>query len=148
MPTGARLMSAILLGLAMAGTAYIAVYHQPSMTTSPQRLYGLAALVGAFFGWSMLGRKVGRGFVKISGWSLSTMANAGFWLLFVLAARRLYLALMVGQHRGHPVEALEALVTQIGIYAGYAADSRVLIAAALGALIAGAISEYCDMIWN
>lgn len=148
MPSGARLMSAILLALAMIGAVYLAAYHDPGLATARERLYGLAAGVGAVLGWTMLGRRLGQGFAKTAGWSLSTMAVAGVWFFAILAIRSVWISLMAGQHRGRPVQALEALVQQFFIFAGHAADIRVLLAAAVGALIAGAMSEYARMIWN
>ncbi|MEM9050133.1 MAG: TrgA family protein [Pseudomonadota bacterium] len=148
MPTGARLMTAVLLGLAMVGAAYIAAFHDPSLVTARERLFGLAGVVGAFFGWTMLGRKLGRGFASSAGWSLSAITIAGFWFFAILAMRSSYVAMMAGQYRGRPVQALEATVETFIIFAGYAADLRVVVVAVTGGIIAGAMGEYARMIWN
>jgi hypothetical protein len=149
MPSGARLMSGSMLALAMIGAIYLAAWHDPSIGVGARdRLFVPGGVIGFFFGWWMLGRKLGRGFARTLGWSISTMAVTGFWFFAFLAARSTTVSVLAGQHRGRPVQALEAMVEQLFIFAQYAADVRVLLAAMVGALIAGAMGEYARMIWN
>lgn len=149
MPTGARLMSAIMLALAMMGAIWLAAWHDPSIGAAARnRLMLPGAVAGALFGWWMLGGRLGRGFLAAMGWAITTMITAGFWFLAFLALRSTTFAVLAGQHRGRPVQALEALVDQFLIYLWLASDIRVLLAAAVGALIAGAMGEYARMIWN
>jgi hypothetical protein len=149
MPSGARLMAAILLALAMMGGVYLAAYHDPELAESRNSLFGLAAGLGAFCGWTMLGSRLGNGFLKTAGWSMAVMTLTGFWFLFILAARQAMLPMLnMVRLYPDPLDAFEALISRFMGYVGYIADVQVLLAAFLGALIAGAISEYCRMIWN
>lgn len=149
MPSGARLMSGVMMALAMMGAIWLAAFHDPTIGLHARnQALMLGAAAGLFFGWTMLGRRLGRGFPRAMGWSLSTMLVTGFWFFAILAARTTTLSAFAGQHRGRPVQALEALVEQFFIYAQYATDPRVVVAAAVGALVAGAMGEYARMIWN
>lgn len=149
MPSGSRLLTGLLFALAMMGCVYLAAFHEPALMGDRNRLFGLAAGLGFFFGWTMLGSRLGKGFARTAGRSLATMAIAGFWFFAFLAARSVVLP-MLNQVRLYPepIQALEALVDRFMVLIGYAADPRILIAAVLGALIAGAIGEYSRMIWN
>lgn len=148
MPSGARLMSAILMALAMTGAVFIAAFHDTTLAPARDRLMMLAAAVGAFFGWGMLGGRLGKGFARSAGRSLATITIGFFWFFAILAMRSLWLSLGAGLYRGRPMEAMGALVERFMGFASYAFDIRVILAAAVGALIAGAIGEYSRMIWN
>ncbi|MEL6235330.1 MAG: TrgA family protein [Pseudomonadota bacterium] len=148
MPTGARLMTSLLMGLAMVGAVYLAAFHDPSLITTRERMFGLAGAIGAFFGWSVLGRRLGDGFGRSAGWAMTTLALSCFWMFAILAMRYSYNGMMAGLYRGQPMQALEATVQQFFIYAAYGADLRVIVAGVVGALIAGAMGEYARMIWN
>jgi hypothetical protein len=149
MPSGAKLMAAILFALAMVGAVYLSAYHDQSIGETRNRLFGLAALLGAFCGWTMLGTRLGQGFVKTAGRSLAVMVLSGFWFFAILAARSVMIP-MLNQVRLYPepMDAIEALTTRFVNYMSYAGDINVLLAAFVGALIAGALSEYFRMIWN
>jgi hypothetical protein len=148
MPSGARLVAAILMALALMGAVWLAGYHDPVLLDARLQLLQLAGVVGLFFGWGMLGRRLGSGFRSAASRSVATMVVAGFWFFALLAMFSVYRSLEAGLYRGRPVQAVEAVVERFWEFAAYAGDIRVIVAALVGALIAGLFGEYCRMIWN
>lgn len=147
MPSGARLMAAILLSLSAMGALTIGAMHIDEVARERGVLLPLAALLGAFFGWSALGGRLGAGFAKAFERGILAMLMVWFWGTLIVAGEHVYRGLQAHYYK-QPMDAVNGLVGKFIEMMGIFVDVRIALAALIGGMIAGAISEYTSMIWN
>lgn len=146
MPNGARLIAA----LSMAALAFVA--SQLIMPLMPDGTdFGYFTYVnmaiGIVTGWVLMGRRAGGGLVPAINNGLTGMAVMVFWGLFAQGVWEMVRLAMRHRYDG-PFEALTAIFT-IGLdYFFVMAVPQVLLALAIGGVVAGLATENAHRRWR
>jgi hypothetical protein len=141
MPTAAKLAALVaFLAIGYAATeAYRALLPEGMRTGL---LLPVNLVVAAWCGWSVLGRAAGRGYAPAASAALGTAAVTMFHVLWIWAGWEMMQKATRLRYDG-PVEALWHM---LGYAMDYAAlglgDARFLSVMLLGALSAGAVTEF------
>lgn len=146
MPTAGRLFGAVCFGI---------LFYYVSGLVKPLLPEGMAtgllspinAVIGFLMGWRMIGTRAGDGFVPATGYGITTAAAAIFWCLFVWGGHQMYQNAIKMRYAG-PVQALQDMVVIMLDYGRLLLDPSVLIALAVGTLIATWITEFFGARWS
>jgi hypothetical protein len=146
MPNGARLIAA----LSMAALAFVAsqliMPLMPDGTDFGYFIYVNMA-IGIVTGWVLMGRRAGGGLVPAINNGLTGMAVMVFWGLFAQGVWEMVRLAMRHRYDG-PFEALTAIFT-IGLdYFFVMAVPHVLLALAIGGVVAGLATENAHRRWR
>ncbi|MBE1296906.1 TrgA family protein [Phycobacter azelaicus] len=146
MPNGARLIAA----LSMAALAFVAsqliMPLMPDGTDFGYFIYVNMA-IGIVTGWVLMGRRAGGGLVPAINNGLTGMAVMVFWGLFAQGVWEMVRLAMRHRYDG-PFEALTAIFT-IGLdYFFVMAVPQVLLALAIGGVVAGLATENAHRRWR
>ncbi|GAA6178815.1 hypothetical protein NBRC116594_02530 [Shimia sp. NS0008-38b] len=144
MTTSNKLIAAICL--AFIG-GLVAEFVKPQMPegSDPGHMTLVAAAVGLFVGWRIMGRRAGR-----SG-SLELGMVGVFWLVFwglAVFATIEMIRLAIRHRFDEPVAALEALVTIALDYGVYLLAPPILITLAVGVVFSGYVTNFAHRRWG
>ena len=104
-------------------------------------------VIGAVIGWKLMGPRAGRGMTPGINNGLTGVAVMVFWALFVQGCYEMVRLAMRNRYDG-PFEAVLAIF-EIGYeYAVLIAVPNILITLFIGAVCAGALTEYISRIWR
>jgi len=132
MPTAPKLMAAILFA---ALTWFVSDLVKPSLPDGTQMglLSPINTVIGAFFGWRVMGARAGHSVKASLGYGLTTVAIIVFWCLLVWSAYLMTIQSTRLRYDG-PIEALQdmfAMMVQFG--------QTILTAEIVGSLVVGAL---------
>lgn len=140
MPTAGRLTAGIVMALVGGYVAYIAgpLFSEGKQ---PSFWFPLCIATGLWAGWVVVGKRAGRGYRAAIGNGLTGGAALAFWVVFIVSFEEMIRKSMRRAYDG-PMEAITdvfeialEVVRQIGTL-------DVLVALAVGAILAGLIAEF------
>lgn len=132
MPDAARLVAAICLAIVAFLVSGQIVPLMPESTDFGYFLY-VNVILGAFVGWTVMGRRAGRGVVSAINNGLTGMLVFVLWGLFIQGANEMVRLAMRNRYDG-PFEAIVAIF-EIGAEYGLI----LLVPVVIGTLIAGGV---------
>lgn len=139
MPTAAKLFAA----LTFAAVAFVAAEtFKPTLPPETQwgRFSLVCALIGAFWGWFLMGRRVGAGWGPAIGVGVTVSAVVTASALVLFAVREMLLRSMNRRYSG-PMDALEGTFDILLEYGRLLADLRLIGLLVLGGILGGLIAE-------
>ncbi|EDQ04683.1 hypothetical protein DSM14862_01553 [Sulfitobacter indolifex] len=146
MPTGARLMAAISLAVLAFILSGMVVPLMPESTDFGYFL-PLNIVLGLLVGWSVMGRRAGRGITAAVNNGLAGVVVLILWAIFLQAANEMVRRAL--RHRyDDPFEAIVAIF-QIGAEFGLMiATVPMAVALVVGAVISGLLTEFAYNRWS
>ena len=146
MPTAARLVAAILLaGLAWAASQQISAL-MPDDTD-----FGWFDLVNsgiAFLcGWTVIGRRMGRGWLDGIGAGLTGTVALVFWAVFAQSLYEMLVRALDRRFNG-PVEAIGGMMEIAVDYARHLIDAPLIGLLIIGGIVVGLIAEAVSHRWS
>jgi len=146
MPTGARLMAAISLAVLAFILSGMVVPLMPESTDFGYFL-PLNIVLGLLVGWSVMGRRAGRGITAAINNGLAGVFVLMLWAIFLQAANEM-VRLALRNRYDDPFEAIVA-VFQIGAEFGVMiATVPMAVALVVGAVISGLLTEFAYNRWS
>ena len=145
MPTAARLIAAIALGLLAIVISVQVVPLMPEGTDFGYFFHTNVAL-GLLTGWIFMGRRVGYGVVPAINNGLTGAAVMVLWALFIQGAWEMFDRAMRNRYGG-PFEALLAIFTLSLEYFFVIAVPSVLVPLVIGGCLAGLLAENVHRRW-
>jgi len=146
MPTAARLVAAVLL--AILGWA-LSDFVRPLMPEGTD--FGwfnfVNAFIGLWVGWSVMGRRAGRGFVPGINNGLTGTAVLIIWALGVHSSYEMFRLAMRNRYDG-PMEAITAIFLIASEFGIMIATVPVIGVAVIGSVIVGCATEYASKRWT
>lgn len=146
MPTAARLVAAILL--AILGWV-LSDFVRPLMPEGTD--FGwfnyVNAFIGLCVGWTVMGKRAGRGVVPGINNGITGTAVMIIWALGVHSSYEMFRLAMRNRYDG-PMEAITAIFLIASEFGIMIATAPVIIVACLGALIAGSATEFAAKHWR
>ena len=148
MVTGGKAGAATVMSAAALGAVYVFWYHNPPTEFESTRPGYLGAMIiGAFVGWTHLGSRLGKGFFH----SILVAVTAGaFGLLYFLALASLRGIILKYRYSSYQtmMELLNDIVARsVDGFFEYM-QIEVVVALLMGAVIAGILSEWYNIIWD
>lgn len=146
MPTAGRLLGALAFALVgLLGATSFRPLMPP--TTDFGNFTPICVALGALCGWTVMGRRTGRGWRISMGAGLSTSAVLLAVALFLFSGREMMQRSLRGRYDGP----MEATVATFGVMLEYAAlmfDLRFLAVMVLGGLLGGLVAEAGQRRWH
>jgi hypothetical protein len=139
MPTAPKLIAALLF----AALAYfVSDLVKPLLPDGTQvgLLSQVNALVGAFFGWRIMGMRAGNSMQASLGYGLTTAFAITFWSLLIWCGYLMVIQSTRLRYSG-PLEAIQGMFEMMWSYALAMATAPVLGSLILGALVFGWLTE-------
>ncbi len=148
MPTGGKLVGAIFFGmLAFFISDLIKPLLVESHGTKLEWFSRWNGLVGILMGWQLIGKTAGKTYRSSLGMGLTTFAATVFWCLVLWSAWEMLQRSMRRSYDG-AVEALQDMTQLFIEYAVFAAQQDIVMAAVIGALFCGWVTEYFARRWS
>lgn len=145
MPTAARLIAAIALGLLAIVISVQVVPLMPEGTDFGY-FFHINVALGLLTGWIFMGRRVGYGVVPAINNGLTGAAVMVLWALFIQGAWEMFDRAMRNRYGG-PFEALLAIFTLSLEYFFVIAVPSVLLPLVIGGCFAGLLAENVHRRW-
>ena len=146
MPTAAKLVAAIVLGLLGYGVAHlVAAYLPPEVLAG--KLRPVSAALGALIGWRFLGRRVGGGMQTAYGLGLSAAVALLLAALFVFSFAEMIRRSLRKSYSG-PFEGLQDVIQIALDNTAYLAHPDVIGALVLGGVTVGILAELTSRRWS
>lgn len=145
MPTSARLIAAIALGLLAIVISVQVVPLMPEGTDFGY-FFHINVALGLLTGWIFMGRRVGYGVVPAINNGLTGAAVMVLWALFIQGAWEMFDRAMRNRYGG-PFEALLAIFTLSLEYFFVIAVPAVLLPLVIGGCLAGLLAENVHRRW-
>ena len=146
MPTGARLMAAISLAVLAFILSGMVVPLMPESTDFGYFL-PLNIVLGLLVGWSVMGRRAGRGITAAINNGLAGVFVLVLWAIFLQAANEMVRRALRNRY-DDPFEAIVAIF-QIGAEFGLMiATVPMAVALVVGAVISGLLTEFAYNRWS
>ncbi|NOD96356.1 TrgA family protein [Ruegeria sp. HKCCD6228] len=146
MPTASRLVAAVCLVVLAFLVSGMVIDNGEEGKDYGYFTYVNMAL-GAICGWKIMGKRAGRGWTAGINNGLTGVASLVFWALFVQGCYRMFDLAMRNRYGG-PFEAVMAIFS-IGIdYGKQLIYPEILVALALGAVVAGLATEQASRKWR
>lgn len=146
MPTGGKLIGA----LTFAFLAYfITDLVKPYLPEGTQvGLFSpINAFVGLLMGWTIMGKGAGASYRKALGYGVTTLAATAFWCILFWAGYDMLQKSLDLRYDG-PIEALQEMARTFIDYAKFGTERTVLVAAVIGALFMGWVTEFFARRWS
>lgn len=146
MPTAARLMAGICLAALAYVLSSIVVPLMPE-STDFGIFFPLNSVLGFAVGWFVMGRRAGRGTTAAINNGLTGVFVLLLWGVFLQATNEMIRRAMINRYDN----AFEAIVAIFQLGAEYAFVIAVVpmgIAAVVGAVISGLLTEFADNNWK
>ncbi|WP_171228617.1 MULTISPECIES: TrgA family protein [unclassified Ruegeria] len=146
MPTASRLVAAVCLVVLAFLVSSMVIENGEEGKDYGYFTYVNMAL-GAICGWKIMGKRAGRGWTAGINNGLTGVASLVFWALFVQGCYRMFDLAMRNRYGG-PFEAVMAIFS-IGIdYGKQLIYPEILVALAIGAVVAGLATEQASRKWR
>ncbi|WP_171168442.1 TrgA family protein [Ruegeria sp. HKCCA0370] len=146
MPTASRLVAAVCLVVLAFLVSSMVIENGEEGKDYGYFTYVNMAL-GAICGWKIMGKRAGRGWTAGINNGLTGVASLLFWALFVQGCYRMFDLAMRNRYGG-PFEAVMAIFS-IGIdYGKQLIYPEILVALAIGAVVAGLATEQASRKWR
>ncbi|NOE26169.1 TrgA family protein [Ruegeria sp. HKCCD6157] len=146
MPTASRLVAAVCLVVLAFLVSGMVIDNGEEGKDYGYFTYVNMAL-GAICGWKIMGKRAGRGWTAGINNGLTGVASLVFWALFVQGCYRMFDLAMRNRYGG-PFEAVMAIFS-IGIdYGKQLIYPEILVALAIGAVVAGLATEQASRKWR
>lgn len=146
MPTGAKLLGAILFAITGALAAWIGIPGLPD-GRQPGLLIPIATLSGVYFGWTLAGSSVGTTLRQSLVLSLRTVVLMFISTMFFIAGEEAYQRSIKLRYDG-PVEAVTD-IANLMIYFGEMAVQPPVLTVMLGGIVLGAIFvSWAGRVWE
>ncbi len=148
MPTAARLIAAIFMGIAGVIVIIVSVNEYPDAAYDQFPMAVTAAVIGLVVGWRGLGSKIGVEEVKATSLGLRAGVSAFFWTLFMFGLWRMIQGIM--KHEFYqPLSAIMALLWEM-IRIGKLAvmNMPVLITIIILSWMAGIVTKNAWLKWD
>ena len=139
MPTAPKLIAAILFALL---AYFVSDLYKPLLPEGTQvgLLSPVNALIGAFVGWTVMGRRAGDTMRAALGYGLTTMAVIVFWSLLVWSAY-IMVRRSTRLYYDGPIHALQDMFSLMVSYAALGATWEVIGSLVVGSLVFGWLTE-------
>lgn len=146
MPTGAKLLGAILFAITGAVAAWIGIPGLPD-GRQPGLLIPIATLSGVYFGWTLAGARPGATMRQSLVLSLRTVVLMFVATLFLVAGEEAYQRSIKLRYNG-PVEAVTD-IANLMIYFGKMAYQPPVLTVMFGGIVIGAIFvSWAGRVWE
>lgn len=146
MPTAAKLVAAIALGLAAWAASKVLLFHSEALQKEgvSHMFFGI---VGFVVGWKKLGPSAEQGY--IGGWSGGISAAIGVWMACALigACHHVYRGFAFHAYKNVD-EMMDSLISRTIEYASLITTWQVLVAALVGGMLAGTFAAMAGRVWN
>ncbi|WP_172294434.1 TrgA family protein [Pseudoruegeria sp. HB172150] len=139
MPTAAKLVAAILLGVMGWFVADMIVPYFPE-EMKPGRFREIVAAMGVMVGWTFLGRRAGGGLSYSFGLGLAASGLMVFWSLFFLAGYEMVIRSLRKSYAG-PMEGLKGMMEIAIEYLVFLKPLEVAGTLIIGGMILGFVVE-------
>ncbi|WP_375697566.1 TrgA family protein [Pseudophaeobacter sp. TrK17] len=146
MPTAARLVAALCLGLLAFIVSRQVVPLMPEGTDFGY-FFHINIILGLLTGWIFMGRRVGHGLVPAINNGLTGAAVMVLWALFIQGAWEMFDRAMRNRYGG-PFDALLAILTLSLEYFFVIAVPTVLLPLTIGGCLAGLLAESIHKRWS
>jgi hypothetical protein len=146
MPDAAKLIAALFIGV----TGYIAsLLFMPLMPESTDfgSFVYVNSMIGIFVGWSVMGKRAGRGITAAINNGFTGAFMLVLWALFLHSCYQMFDRAMDNWYNG-AFTALAAIFQFMAEYGLVLMDVRVLFALVAGGLLAGLATEYAWRTWR
>ena len=146
MPTGAKLVGALVFALLAFFVAQVVKPHLPE-ATSIGYMSQVAAVVGLACGWAIMGPTAGRGYYRAVGSGMKTAVITAAWALFVFAFEEMLRQTLRGIYDG-PMEAVVGVAQLFVEFGAYMLFPDVLAVLLIGGGLAGLQTEWASKRWT
>jgi hypothetical protein len=146
MPTGARLIGGLTLGLVGVVLAMLLVDGDPNINYVRDEIIYLMAFVGFLTGWRGLGRRVGNGYGAAIGFGLRAAVTMAIWGILLAAIYEIGLQIGGYAGQGYMVAFRDFTQTIVDI-AIYIARWPIIVTGIVLCSICGLVTEYVSRIW-
>lgn len=146
MPTGAKLLGAILFAITGALAAWIGIPGLPD-GRQPGLLIPIATLSGVYFGWTLAGARVGNTLRQSLVLSLRTIVLMFVSTMFLIAGEEAYQRSIKLRYDG-PVEAVTDIANLMIYFGEMAVQPAVLTVMGLGIVIGAVFVSWAGRVWE
>lgn len=146
MPDAARLLAALSLALIAFVVSGQVKPLMPEGTDFGYFTY-VNMVIGALCGWIVMGKRAGKGVTAAINNGITGVVSMVLWALFVQGIVEMVRLAMRNRY-GNPFEALGAIFQIAAEYGYMILVPNILITLLVGALIAGAITEFAWRNWR
>lgn len=146
MPTAAKLLAAF----AFAAVAFFAAeVYKPGLPPETRwaSFTSITALIGAYCGWRVMGRLVGRGYYASAGYGVRTSATIVFYALLGFSIYEMVLRSLRRRYDG-VMSAFEGIFDLALIYGAPVFRMEPLIVLIAGGVLAGMLAEWTSRQWR
>ena len=139
MPTAPKLIAAILFA---ALTWFVTDLVKPLLPVGTQMglLSPINTVIGAFFGWRVMGARAGQSLRASLGYGITTAAIIVFWCLLVWSAYLMTIQSTRMRYDG-PIDALQDMFFMMFDYARMMVTPEILGSLGIGALVFGWLTD-------
>lgn len=146
MPTAAKLVGALALAAVGWAMTDVIMYRHP-VYAEPGLNHYIFVAIGAFVGWSFVGRRAEFGYKAAWGGGISGALVAAFWLILLMACYGVYKG--IGYHAYKTVpEMAEGFMKIFWEYFLLLSDVQLLILLLCGGLLSGVFSGFAARLWR
>ncbi|MEO0999089.1 MAG: TrgA family protein [Pseudomonadota bacterium] len=145
--TAARLFGSIFFAVAAVGAIAVAQHLVPEIAEAGEELVSFIAVLGLFVGWISLGRRVND---PEGGWFGDGVTSAVVMAIYTVALLAAYHVYDQMQFRrfADPRDVLFTIAEKSVEYTTLMLDWRVLLVAAVGAMLSAYFARFIGYFWN
>lgn len=146
MPTGAKLLGAILFAITGAVAAWIGIPGLPD-GRQPGLLIPIATLTGVYFGWTLAGARMGTTLRNALVLSFRTMVLMFITTMFLIAGEEAYQRSVKLRYNG-PIEAVTDIANLMIYFAKMAAQPPVMTVMGIGVVLGAVFVNWAGRAWE
>ncbi len=146
MPDAARLIAALTIGMIAFIVSYQIMPLMPESTDFGSFVY-VNAILGIVVGWSVMGKRAGRGLTSAINNGLGGAMVLVIWGLFIHSCYQMFDRALDNWYNG-VFTALAAIFQFMAEYALILLDPLVLFSLAAGGIVSGLLTEYAWRTWR
>ena len=146
MPDAARLIAAICIGVIAFAVSYLIMPLMPESTEFGSFVY-INAILGIVTGWTIMGKRAGRGITAAINNGLGGALMLVLWGLFLHSCYQMFDRAMDNWYNNF-FAAMAAIFQFMAEYALVLLDPMVLFTLAAGGVLSGLVTEYAWRTWR
>lgn len=146
MPTGAKLIGAVIFFLTGGLAAYVGIPGLPD-GRQPGLLVPISALSGAYFGWTLIGKRVGANLRQSLLLAIRTTVMMVVTTLFLIAGEEAYQRSIKLRYDG-PVEAVTDIANLMLFFGEMGMQTTVLTVLGIGTLTGAIFVRWAGRVWE
>lgn len=146
MPDAARLIAAICIGVIAFAVSYLIMPLMPESTEFGSFVY-INAILGIVTGWTIMGKRAGRGITAAINNGLGGALMLVLWGLFLHSCYQMFDRAMDNWYNDF-FAAMAAIFQFMAEYALVLLDPMVLFTLAAGGVLSGLVTEYAWRTWR